>query len=51
MYNVYNQCNDFCFFNWDFVRPKFLKSQFGHPIMKTLAKSLICGINKGNNLI
>ena len=25
----------------DFGHPKFLKSQFGHPVMKILAKSLI----------
>ena len=26
---------------WDFGHPRFLKSQFGHPVMKILAKSLI----------
>ena len=25
---------------WDYGHPKFLKSQFGHPVMKILAKSL-----------
>ena len=39
----------FAFSNRDFGRPKFLKSQFGHPVMKILAKSLIYGVNKGNN--
>ena len=26
---------------WDFGHPRFLKSQFGHPAMKILAKSLV----------
>ena len=28
----------------DFGHPKFLKSQFGHPVMKNLAKSLLGSI-------
>ena len=31
----------FTFSIWDFGHPKFLKSQFGHPVMKILAKSLL----------
>ena len=30
----------FTFLTRDFGHPKFLKSQFGHPVMKILAKSL-----------
>ena len=39
--NVHNQCNDFYFFNQGLWTPEFLKSQFGHPVMKILAKSLL----------
>ena len=30
----------------DFGHPKFLKSQFGHSVMKILAKSLMAGVSK-----
>ena len=31
----------FTFSTRDFGHPKFLKSQFGHPVMKVLAKSML----------
>ena len=34
----------FTFSIWDFEHPKFLKSQFGHPVMKILAESLSASI-------
>ena len=33
--NLHNQYNDFKFSIRDFGHPKFLKSQFGHPVMKS----------------
>ena len=30
----------------DFGHPKFLKSQFGHPVMNILAKSLLVKLDK-----
>ena len=34
----------------DFGHPKFLKSQFGHPVVKILAKSLRTSQNQTTNL-
>ena len=34
----------FTFSTRDFGHPKFFKSQFGHPVMKIMAKSLCIGI-------